>query len=71
MKNRIRLDTLSDCEKFVRIVEDEDVPVLLSNGDAFLVSGKSLLGALASTEWNNLWCICEKDIYNKIKEFIY
>ena len=70
MKVRIRLDTLSDVTKFVRITSALDCDVRLTNGKSFIVNGRSALGALYSTEWNEIFCESDKDIYSKIAEFV-
>ena len=70
MQVRIRLDTTRDINKFVQIVCQIDCPVNLTNGSSYIVSAKSLLGAMYSMEWDNIFCECEKDIYTKIAEFV-
>lgn len=70
MQVRIRLDTTRDINKFVQIVSQIDCPVNLTNGSSYIVSAKSLLGAMYSMEWDNIFCECEKDIYTKIAEFV-
>ena len=69
MKVKVNLETMSDVTKFVSITSMIDVPVHLVNGD-FCVSAKSLLGALYTMEWEDVWCECEKDIYSKIEQFV-
>jgi hypothetical protein len=69
MKVKINLETMSDVTKFVSITSMIDVPVHLANGD-FRVSAKSLLGAVYTMEWDEVWCECEKDIYTKIEQFV-
>ena len=70
MKAKIRLETLSDVQKFVSIATKFNFSVNLTDGDGFTVSAKSLLGALYSMEWKNIYCECEKDIYREIEKFI-
>lgn len=69
MKVKVNLETMSDVTKFVSITSMIDVPVHLVNGD-FRVSAKSLLGAIYTMEWDEVWCECEKDIYTKIEQFV-
>jgi hypothetical protein len=69
MRVKINLETMSDVTKFVSITSLIDVPVHLVNGD-FRVSAKSLLGAVYTMEWDEVWCECEKDIYTKIEQFV-
>lgn len=61
-RTKIRLDTLSSVNRFVEVMEQLNVPVWLEDGDGCRVSAKSLLGALYSLEWENVYCYCEKDI---------
>lgn len=71
MKLKINLDTMSSISKFVDICSRVEHPVYLTdeNGD-FKVSAKSLLGALYTMEWSDVWCICDTDIYQKIQQFV-
>lgn len=69
MKVRVNLDTLDNINKFIGITSTIDVPVYLVS-DGLRVSAKSLLGALYSLEWDEVWCECERDIYNSISNFV-
>ena len=62
MKVRINLDTMSDVQKFVDAVSRVDAPVVLKDSAGHCVSGASLLGALYSMEWAEIYCECPKDI---------
>lgn len=66
---KVRLDTKTDIINFVERVTSVSVPVFLTSG-AYCVSGKSLLGAIYTLEWDDLWCECEHDIYHLIMDFI-
>jgi hypothetical protein len=70
MKVKIRLDTQSDVAKFVNIASKIDASVHLTDGQHFKVSGKSLLGAIYTMEWDEVYCECDKDIYSLIDDFI-
>ena len=69
MRVRIQLETMNDVSEFVSITTKISVPVHLVGND-FRVSAKSLLGALYTMEWDEVWCECEKDIYTKIEKFV-
>jgi hypothetical protein len=69
MKVKIALETMNDVSEFVGIASQVACPVHLTSGD-FKVSAKSLLGALYTMEWQEIWCECEVDIYHKIEKFI-
>lgn len=68
-KNKIELVTVSDIMDFVRTVSDIPGEVKLTDSSGFCINGKSLLGAMASVEWNSLYCVSEEDIYSKIQRF--
>ena len=70
MKVKIRLDTQSEVAKFVNIASKIDSHVHLTDGQNFKVSGKSLLGAIYTMEWDQVFCECDKDIYSLINDFI-
>jgi hypothetical protein len=69
MRVKVELVTNKDAVEFVNIATQISEPVYLVD-ENFRVSAKSLLGALCSMEWNELWCECERDIYTKIEKFV-
>ena len=69
MKVRVELDTLSEVREFVKAVTAVAAPVHLVS-DNLRVSAKSLLGAMYTMEWAEVWCECEEDIYNRIAKFV-
>ena len=70
MKYRIRLDTMSDVNKFVKIATAYPGKIMLTDGENFKVSGKSLLGAMYTMEWDAVYCESENEIYHLIKDFV-
>lgn len=70
MKAQIRLDTFTDVKRFVDIVTKEEGAVYITDGKGLKVSAKSILGAMYSLEFDNLWCEAENDIYMAIRDFI-
>ena len=70
MKYRIRLDTMSDVNRFVKMATKNPGKIMLSDGESFTVSGKSLLGAMYTMEWDQVFCESENEIYHLIKDFI-
>lgn len=70
MKVKIRLDTVSDANKFVEITSKISERVTITDGTGLCVNAKSVLGALHALEFNELWCESEKDIYTLISAFI-
>lgn len=69
MKVRIRLDTVSDIANFVLATSTVKSEVYITSG-RICISGKSFLGLAHAKEFDNLWCECEEDIYEKIKSFV-
>ena len=70
MRAQIRLDTMSDVHKFVKIATSQRGAVHITDGEGLKVSAKSILGALYALEFNTLWCEAEEDIYHAIEDFI-
>lgn len=71
MKIRIRLETNTDVLGFVNSVADIDKEVFLRDNNKFCVSAHSLLGAMCSIEWKEVWVECEEDIYSRIMKWVY
>ena len=65
-KTKIELVGMSDINKFIAITTKLPGIIKLTDGDNYSVSAKSLLGALASMEWDELYCESENDIYTHI-----
>ena len=65
-RTQIRLDTMSDVNKFVSVMTGLKEQVWLEDDDGNRVSAKSLLGALYSLEWNRIYCYCDVDIASKL-----
>lgn len=70
MKIQIRLDTMSDVQRFVSIATAHSGDVHITDGNGLRVSAKSLLGAIYAMEFDNIWCESEEDIYHAIEDFI-
>ena len=62
MRLRINLVTYSDVQRFVNAVSIIEEDVTLIDSVKHCVSGKSLLGAIYSLEWDEVYCLCDKDI---------
>lgn len=61
-RTQIRLDKLSDVNKFIEVMSRLDCEVWLEDGKGSRVSAKSMLGALYSMEFTRIYCFCERDI---------
>ena len=70
MRYKIRLDTMADINRFVSIATKYPGKITLTDGDNFSVNGKSLLGAMYTFEWDQIYCESENEIYRLIKDFI-
>lgn len=69
-KYKIRLDTLTDIQRFAekaRVIEG--VKLIDTTADQ-RINAESVLGCLATIDWKEIWAESSKDIYQEIKEFI-
>ena len=62
MRTRVRLDTMKDIYKFIEVTSRIDDKIFLEDNTGYKVSARSLLGALLSMEWDQVFVTCEKDI---------
>jgi len=71
MRIKVNLDTLSKAKRFVDVVSQIEGEVFLTDRYRnFIVNGKSLIGALYTMEFQEIWCESDTDIYGKIHEFV-
>ena len=70
MRLKIRLDTVSDANRFAAITSGVEGRVVITDGNGLCVNGKSVLGALHALEFTDLWCESEKEIYGLIRDFV-
>lgn len=71
MKYKIILDTVSDVTTFVKnIISVADATVTVTDNRGLRVNAKSLMGMLYALEFDQLWCESDKEIYEKIKQFV-
>lgn len=61
---------MRDINELVNIASKVNGKVQLVDGSDFRVNAKSLIGALASMEWDNLYIESEQEISGKIQKFI-
>ena len=70
MRIKIRLDTMSEINEFVGTMTKTTSNVFLTDKDRnYIVSAKSMLGAVYSMEWDEVWCESEDDIYRLVSKF--
>ena len=72
MNNRvkIRIETSEQAVKFVNQLVHTDAEVHLTDGNNFRVNGRSLLGALCSMEWSEVYCESDKPIDSILMDYI-
>ena len=70
MKADVNLDTMQRVNQFVSICSQLDCRIDLIDGEGYCISAKSLLGAIATMDWTNVYVVCEKNIYSHIKDFL-
>lgn len=70
MNAKVNLDTMSKINTFVTVCSRLDCKVDLIDGNGYRVSAKSLIGAVATMDWNQVFIECEKDIYAYVQEFL-
>ena len=71
MRARIRLETMTDINKFINIVTPLPGKIVVKNSDEdFIINAKSIFVMICALNYNDLWCESEHDIYNHIKDFL-
>ena len=70
MRIKIRLDTMSDINAFVSDMTKCGANVFLTDKDRnFIVNAKSMLGAVYSMEWDEVWCESDDNIYHIVSKY--
>ena len=70
MRVKINIDTTRKINKFVAIVSQLNCDINLRDGGNYCVSAKSLMGAIATMDWSEVFVECKEDIYQHIMEFV-
>ncbi len=70
MKNKIRLDTMSDINEFVAITTKCNGRIVVKDDEGHCVNAKSLLGMVYAMEFKELYVESEENIYREISKFI-
>lgn len=70
MKNKIRIDTVQDVNRFVNITSQLGGKITITDNAGLTVNAKSVLGALHAMEFEELWIESENDIYSAIEPFV-
>lgn len=70
MRIKIRLDTMSEINAFVGAMTKANANVFLTDKNRnYIVSAKSMLGAVYSMEWDEVWCESDEDIFHIVTKF--
>lgn len=70
-KVKIRLETLTDINKFINIVSQLPGKIVVKNStEDFIVNAKSIFVMICALNYDDLWLESEQDIYNYIKDFL-
>lgn len=68
---KIQLNTMTEAGKLAAAAEKLPMPIYLTDGAGMKVSAKSVMGALYSMEFNEIWLEADEDIpYHTFAEFI-
>lgn len=71
MRQKIRLDTMTDIEEFVKKVSSIQESVFIEDGKGSRVTAKSLMfTATAKMCWSDLYVTCDRDISGSILPWI-
>ena len=71
-KLKVNLDTYSQIQKFVNIINTNNINATLATEDGrYRVNARSLLAAIATMDWSEgVWVESMEDIYSQIEEFV-
>ena len=70
MRAKINIDTLSKASAFVAICTGLKSRIDLVDGNDYRVSAKSLMGAICTTDWSEVYVESDEDIYQHIRQFV-
>ena len=70
LRNKIHLETVEDAKNFSDIASHVHGDVRIVDAVGHCVNAKSLLGAIYSLEFEDLWVESDRDIYSKIERYI-
>ena len=70
MRVKIRLDTMGDIQSFVAAATAVPERVSLEDNNGNRVCAKSLLGAIYTMEWDEIYCYCDRDISGHLAKWI-
>ena len=71
-KYQVQLETLHDVAEFVAAINSVEYEVRLTTYDGkYVVSAKSMIGAIATMDWNDVWVISDsEELFNLARKWI-
>lgn len=70
-KVKIRLETLTDINKFINIVTPLPGKIIIKNSNEdFIINAKSIFVMVCTLNYDDLWLESENDIYSHISDFV-
>ena len=71
MRIKINLDTMATVNRFVSDMTKYNGNVFLTDKERnFVVSAKSMLGAIYTMEWDEVWCESDEDIFHILNKYM-
>lgn len=71
MRIKLNLDTMAKVNHFVGDMTKYSGSAFLTDKDRnFIVSAKSMLGAVYTMEWDEVWCESEEDIFHIVNKYM-
>ena len=71
MRSKIRLETLTDINNFIKAVTPLPGKIVVKNtNEDFIVNAKSIFVMICAMNYDDLWVESENDIYSHISEFV-
>ena len=71
MRSKIRLETLTDINNFIKVVTPLPGKIVVKNtNEDFIVNAKSIFVMICAMNYDDLWVESENDIYSHISEFV-
>lgn len=71
MRVKIHMDTAKDAMGLAAIASKVNADIFITDAAGLKVSAKSVIGALYSLEFNELWLESDADVYSIFRDWIY
>ena len=71
LKYKLNLETMTDVKKFVESISHVNGSVTIEDGSGnYRCNAKSIIGVLASMEWDDVWLVSDTDVYGHIVDYV-